>query len=289
MENMRQIRGVRAVVTWIAALALAVSMAPAALGAALDGATEAEASLYLYTDGNYYEVIDGYIVVDGVKIYVTDDMMEQGLIQGVPEPTKKPKPTRKPKHTREPEPAVEPEPTPGPEPAVESELTPGPEPAVEPEPTPGPEPAVEPEPTPEPEPAVEPELTPEPEPAVEPALTPEPEPAVEPELTPEPEPAIEPELTPEPEPAEEPLEAPEVQISVHIFAQYAGDAPAYGDTVTLVSAVQADGIPVSYQWQYRAPGGDWADMEGATNGSFAYVLDEVNARYVWRLIVRPQA
>ena len=127
------------------------------------------------------------------------------------------------------------------------------------------------------------------QPAVEPELTPEPEPAVEPELTPEPEPAIEPELTPEPEPAEEPLEAPEVQISVHIFAQYAGDAPAYGDTVTLVSAVQADGIPVSYQWQYRAPGGDWADMEGATDGSFAYVLDEVNARYVWRLIVRPQA
>ena len=126
---------------------------------------------------------------------------------------------------------------------------------MDPEPTPGPEPAVEPEPTPEPE-----------QPAVEPALTPEPE-----------------------QPAEEPLEAPEVQISVHIFAQYAGDAPAYGDTVTLVSAVQADGIPVSYQWQYRAPGGDWADMEGATDGSFAYVLDEVNARYVWRLIVRPQA
>ena len=311
MGNRKHNRGIRAVVTWIAALALAVGMAPAALGDALEGGAEASPTLYLYTDGNYYEVIDGYITVDGVEIYVYDEMAEQGLAQGISEPAHKPKPTKKPKPTRTPNPARTPKPTPEPEifeepelveepePAAEPELIPTPEPVVEPELTPEPKPVVEPELTPEPEPVVEPELTPEPEPVVEPELTPEPEPVVEPELTPEPEPAVEPEFTPEPELipepelTPEPSEAPELQISVHIFAQYAGDVPAYGDTVTLMSAVQVDGAPdgfkLGYQWQYRAPDGDWTDMEGATDGSFAYVLDEVNAQVVWRLIVRPQS
>ena len=260
-------------------LALLTMLAMLCVMAVSAQAEETGRMMYLYTDGLYYEFVDGYICVNGEYVYVQDQLdaglnqllpLDESMLagQGAAQVEELPEESLEIIVTPEFEaPADEPEEvTPSDEP---EEVTPAEEPE---EVTPSDEPE-EVTPSDEPEevtPADEPEeVTPAEEPEeVTPAEEPEEvTPSEEPEeVTPSDEPEEE---TPSEEPEELPEELPEgeliiaappemnadaqdgetegsaedipvPELKVSIEALYESETPALGDTVTFVSAVAVE-------------------------------------------------
>ena len=89
------------------------------------------------------------------------------------------------------------------------------------------------------------------------------------------------------EAAEEPTAGPEIDVSklsVEIFSTM-GDIVLPGDTITLTSKLTGfDGLTYTLQWQCDN-GSGWADVPGATDGSYSFTADETNINAQWRLEV----
>ena len=296
-------------------LALLTMLAMLCVMAVSAQAEETGRMMYLYTDGLYYEFVDGYICVNGEYVYVQDQLdaglnqllpLDESMLAGQGAAQIEELPEESLEIIVPPEfeaPAEEPEEV---EPAEEPEEV---EPAEEPEEVTPSEDPEEVTPSDEPE-----EVTPADEPE---EVTPSDEPE---EVTPSDEPE---EVTPAEEPEELPEELPEgelivaappemnadaqdgetegsagdtlaPELKVSIEALYESETPALGDTVTFVSAVavengQIESGSLSYQWQYKSGGGEWTDLPGETGDTLSVVLSEDNAGYVYRLIVQALA
>ena len=89
------------------------------------------------------------------------------------------------------------------------------------------------------------------------------------------------------EAAEEPTTGLEIDVSklsVEIFSTM-GDIVLPGDTITLTSKLTGfDGLTYTLQWQCDN-GSGWADVPGATDGSYSFTADETNINAQWRLEV----
>ncbi len=256
-------------------LALLTMLAMLCVMAVSAQAEETDRMMYLYTDGLYYEFVDGYICVNGEYVYV-QDQLDAGLNQLLPLD----------ESMLAGQGAAQVEELP--EESLEIIVTPEFEaPAEEPEEV---TPSEEPE---EVTPAEEPEeVTPSDEPE-------EVTPSDEPEELPEGEliVAAPPEMNADAQDGETEGSAgdtlaPELKVSIE--ALYESETPALGDTVTFVSAVavengQIESGSLSYQWQYKSGGGEWTDLPGETGDTLSVVLSEDNAGYVYRLIVQALA
>ena len=97
----------------------------------------------------------------------------------------------------------------------------------------------------------------------------------------------EPIVEPTPEPTPEPAPEPEIDISqlkVEIFTDRR-DVMTNGDIITLTSVLTGfEGLTYTLQWQYD-DGSGWQDAPGATEATYSFAVDEINACYNWRLAV----
>lgn len=97
----------------------------------------------------------------------------------------------------------------------------------------------------------------------------------------------EPIVEPTPEPTPEPAPEPEIDISqlkVEIFTDRR-DVMTIGDIITLTSVLTGfEGLTYTLQWQYD-DGSGWQDAPGATEATYSFAVDEINACYNWRLAV----
>lgn len=101
----------------------------------------------------------------------------------------------------------------------------------------------------------------------------------------EPEAAVE---APEEAPAEEETGMTEEDFkslvnAIEITFRFEGDSVAYGDTVTLVAHIPEALSGAEIQWQTKAPGGDWTNVEGAFGTTLSIVASESNASNIWRV------
>lgn len=101
----------------------------------------------------------------------------------------------------------------------------------------------------------------------------------------EPEAAVE---APEEVPAEEQTGMTEEDFkslvnAIEITFRFEGDSVAYGDSVTLVAHIPEALSGAEIQWQTKAPGGDWTNVEGAFGTTLSIVASESNASNIWRV------
>lgn len=101
----------------------------------------------------------------------------------------------------------------------------------------------------------------------------------------EPEAAVE---APEEAPAEEETGMTEEDFkslvnAIEITFRFEGDSVAYGDSVTLVAHIPEALSGAEIQWQTKAPGGDWTNVEGAFGATLSIVASESNASNIWRV------
>lgn len=71
--------------------------------------------------------------------------------------------------------------------------------------------------------------------------------------------------------------------AIEITFCFEGDSVAYGDSVTLVAHIPEALSGAEIQWQTKAPGGDWTNVEGAFGTTLSIVASESNASNIWRV------
>lgn len=71
--------------------------------------------------------------------------------------------------------------------------------------------------------------------------------------------------------------------AIEITFRFEGDSVAYGDSVTLVAHIPEALSGAEIQWQTKAPGGDWTNVEGAFGTTLSIVASESNASNIWRV------
>lgn len=166
----------------------------------------------------------------------------------------------------------------------------------------------------EPEPEPTPEETPEPmqEPILEPTQEPTPEPT--PETTPEPIPTIEPEIVVEVivEPSPEPTIGPvidngetsstelieirdddygEVTLALarEVYISFLKEPQYFGDSVTLIATLvnfkETDKYTIYWQYCTDSIIQDWTYIENEFGNTYNFILDKINYRYYYRVIV----
>lgn len=64
---------------------------------------------------------------------------------------------------------------------------------------------------------------------------------------------------------------------------YSGEGLSYGDQVTLAAQIPQELADANIQWQTKAPGGEWQDVEGAYGATLTLTVAEENADNLWRV------
>lgn len=70
---------------------------------------------------------------------------------------------------------------------------------------------------------------------------------------------------------------------IKITFRYEGDSVSYGDAVTLVAHIPDALADAEIQWQVKAPGDGWKDVEGAFGKTLTVIASESNVDDVWRV------
>ena len=70
---------------------------------------------------------------------------------------------------------------------------------------------------------------------------------------------------------------------IKITFRYEGDSVSYGDAVTLVAHIPDALADAEIQWQVKAPGDGWKDVEGAFEKTLTVIASESNVDDVWRV------
>ena len=70
---------------------------------------------------------------------------------------------------------------------------------------------------------------------------------------------------------------------IEITFRYEGDSVSYGDAVTLVAHIPDALADAEIQWQVKAPGDGWKDVEGAFGKTLTVIASESNVDDVWRV------
>ena len=70
---------------------------------------------------------------------------------------------------------------------------------------------------------------------------------------------------------------------IEITFRYEGDSVSYGDAVTLVAHIPDALADAEIQWQVKAPGDGWKDVEGAFEKTLTVIASESNVDDVWRV------
>ena len=83
-------------------------------------------------------------------------------------------------------------------------------------------------------------------------------------------------------------EEEEIIRTVNVSSNVASDAPVYAGTEIVLSAKLTGFENVAYtlQWQYTPDGGETiCDVPGANDAQYAFIIDDSNAHYLWRVSV----
>ena len=83
-------------------------------------------------------------------------------------------------------------------------------------------------------------------------------------------------------------EEEEIIRTVNVSSNVAGDAAVYAGTEIVLSAKLTGFENVAYtlQWQYTPDGGETiCDVPGANDAQYAFIIDDSNAHYLWRVSV----
>lgn len=70
---------------------------------------------------------------------------------------------------------------------------------------------------------------------------------------------------------------------IEITFRYEGDSVSYGDAVTLVAHIPDALADAEIQWQVKAPGDGWKNVEGAFEKTLTVIASESNVDDVWRV------
>ena len=70
---------------------------------------------------------------------------------------------------------------------------------------------------------------------------------------------------------------------IEITFRYEGDSVSYGDAVTLVAHIPDALADAEIQWQVKAPGDGWKNVEGAFGETLTVIASESNVDDVWRV------
>ena len=70
---------------------------------------------------------------------------------------------------------------------------------------------------------------------------------------------------------------------IEITFRYEGDSVSYGDAVTLVAHIPDALADAEIQWQVKAPGDGWKDVEGAFEKTLTVIASESNVDDEWRV------
>lgn len=75
-------------------------------------------------------------------------------------------------------------------------------------------------------------------------------------------------------------------LTVTIYYSYM-ENPHYGMEVSILSTIEGDTTNCSYIWYYSADDGmTWCEIPNANLPTYTFILDKINADYMWRLRVK---